>query len=157
MPSCFSLSLKEFSMPGVPKRALNQQLLFQLVRTGRTGSRAGGFVPADRRERQAAEKMLAEFFVQITPGAHVEWLFLDPQHGCAVIVGRESFFQQIIAQGIELFEPNDGDVVALELLAKSQQFVINFSSAKQDARDILRRQIVRDNLFKMPARKFLEW
>ena len=122
----------------IPKRAGGKSRLLELVRVRRTRRRARGYKTADGREGEFSEKMLAEFFVQVTPRAHVGRFFLNPKRGRVLGVRFQNFFQKSAMQRIKLFEPDDRDVVALVFIAIRGEIEINFSGADQNAFYVLR-------------------
>src|SRR5437867_4051882 len=72
-----------------------QLLLLQLVAAGGTGGGAGGLRPAKDGEREPPEKSFAEVGPQITPGPHVDGLFLHPNGGGAVGESFQSCLQRL--------------------------------------------------------------
>ncbi len=112
------------------ERAAHEILLFEFMRVRRAGRRTGGFKTADGREWKSAKKMFAEFFVQVTPRAHVRRLFLNPKRRRVFRAGFQRLFQKSGVQRIKLLKPDNGDVIAFVFFAISGEIVNKFCRCK---------------------------
>src|SRR5207244_11191048 len=91
---------------------------------------------------------------QVIPGAHVEWLFLDPeQFGAGV--GLDGLGQVLVGERVELLDADDGDVVALLRFAAGEQVVIDLAAAQEDAPRLFDR-VVPDETAERALREIVE-
>src|ERR1051325_10138652 len=71
--------------------------------------------------------------IEIAPRAHILRFLLDPGYRSSCGIGLESFANDFIAQGVELLESNERDVVTSKLTPLCKEVVINLAAAEIDA------------------------
>src|SRR5690348_11887230 len=88
---------------------VDQFLLLELVAARRAGGRAGRRAAREARERMAREQPVAEAHAQRAPRAHVLGFFLHPEDRRVGPVLLEQGLQVLLAERVELLEPQDRD------------------------------------------------
>ena len=78
---------------------------------------------------ESATEFCPEPFMQVAPGAHIHRFFLDPEHGHVLRIGMQCLLELPVAQGVELFESNNADFIAVVLVPMSCQFIIQLACA----------------------------
>mgnify|MGYP006915995379 CR=1 FL=1 len=120
----------------VSKRELYQDFLFESVAAGGTCCGACGCGPASHGKGESTDDAFAEFSFHTTPCAHILGFFLHPEYGCVGLVCVEHFVEIFGLQWIELFDAENGDVVASFFFSCGVEFVVYFAGAHDDAFDV---------------------
>ena len=133
------------------KCRVHDRLLLEFVARKRPGRGARRRRAADSGER-VVEQHVAEPRPEISPRAHVLGPFLNPEDRRAVAVRRERRGKLLVPQGIELFEPDDGHVVAVQFTTLLVKFIVDLPAARQHARHAVSADDpVRDDALESPA------
>src|SRR5207248_11785431 len=121
------------------ERLLHQPLLLELVGRRASRRRARALLAADALDPAQMEPRPEE-----VPGSHVAGLFLEPEEP-GLGIRLERLLDVVLVERIELLDAQDGDVVALLLLAGLEKIVIDLATAEQHPLRLLRRDAVVGN------------
>src|ERR1043166_3714615 len=113
------------------ERGGQQLLLLQFMASGRPCGRTRGLRATDDQERESAENFVAKLRPEEAAGAHVHGFFLDPGEGRGVGQRLQHGLQWLERQRVELFEPHDSHVLALEFPSSGFDFVEDLTGAEQ--------------------------
>src|SRR5262245_51510961 len=66
------------------------------------------------------------------PGTHILGFFLNPRDALGVRVQCQGIFELRFWKGVELFKPDDGDILKAETRALLLELVINLAAAQEN-------------------------
>src|SRR5262249_17665033 len=110
---------------------MDKLLLFTLVARARAGGWASGSGPENSRKRPT-ENPLTKLHLKIMPGTHILGFLLTPRDALGVWVQCQGIFELRFWKGVELFRPDDGDILKAETRALLLELVIDFAAAQKN-------------------------
>src|SRR5262249_23706552 len=77
------------------------------------------------------ENLITKLRVKIMPGTHILGLLLNPRDAFGVRVQCQGILELRFWKGVELFKPDDGDILKAETPALLTELVINLAAAQE--------------------------
>src|SRR5262245_18730221 len=110
---------------------MDKLFLFPLVARARAGGWASGGGP-ENFGKGPTENLITKLRVKIMPSAHILGLLLNPRDPLGVWVQCQSILQLRFWKGVELFKPDDGDILKAETRALLTELVIDLATAQKN-------------------------
>src|SRR5215471_7627145 len=109
---------------------MDKLLLLTLVARARAGGWASGSGP-ENSGKGPTENLITKLRVKIMPSTHILGFLLNPRDALGVRVQCQGILELRFWKGVELFKPDDGDILKAETRALLTELEINLAAAQE--------------------------
>jgi hypothetical protein len=110
---------------------MDKLLLLTLVARARAGGWASGSGP-ENSGKGPTENLITKLRVKIMPSTHILGFLLNPRDALGVRVQCQGILELRFWKGVELFKPDDGDILKAETRALLTELVIDLATAQKN-------------------------
>ena len=110
---------------------MDKLLLLTLVARARAGGWASGSGP-ENSGKGPTENLITKLRVKIMPSTHILGFFLNPRDALGVRVQCQGILELRFWKRVELFKPDDADILKAKARALLLELVIDLAAAKKN-------------------------